>query len=402
MGAAALVKDNPLIGLMRRWGDVVLPTVAPPAAAVTDLPGTGVGPATDFGGDHSPAPVAPGGSWHPEPPPGAHARVVAWRSPTSWLAAVHHDVTTQRGEAIRRRHHQIAVWKVLRVAREDATAADHRTGRNVSTAHATVAARAGLSETAVGRARAVLRDLGFSVTVVEGRYLTTAEREAARQHHGGEQRRCASVRDLTMPRHHFRGPRTCGPTDYLPRRGSGPLSVQGSSGSPTRALRARGAATRPKDATKKPRSTAPRPSLGLQRLAAALNQRLPWLAHGRHIGALCAALTAAGVDETWTAHDVLEVLDRRNHDQGLYALPPRAQQDPIALLVHQLRQALTTTAETPPQRRRREAAAREAARQTRDAEASRARDHAASADTVRAHTSAIRTTLRTRRRNNTP
>ena len=80
--------------------------------------------------------------------------------------------------------------------------------------------------------------------------------------------------------------------------------------------------------------------MAVQRLAGRLAQRLPWLARG-HIGALCHTLSTLGLDDTgWTAQDVLDLLDRRNAEHGLYSVPSSSQRDPLALLAHQLRAAL--------------------------------------------------------------
>ena len=91
--------------------------------------------------------------------------------------------------------------------------------------------------------------------------------------------------------------------------------------------------------------------MAVQRLAGRLAQRLPWLARG-HIGALCHTLSTLGLDDTgWTAQDVLDLLDRRNAEHGLYSVPSSSQREPLALLAHQLRAALVDVDEPPRQRR---------------------------------------------------
>lgn len=52
-------------------------------------------------------------------------------------------------------------------------------------------------------------------------------------------------------------------------------------------------------------------------------------------------------DTTWTAGDVLEALEKRNHSRGLFALPITQQRDPLALLAHQLHQ-INAGMTTPP------------------------------------------------------
>ena len=76
----------------------------------------------------------------------------------------------------------------------------------------------------------------------------------------------------------------------------------------------------------------------MQRLAAGLAARLQWLARG-HIGSLCRTLTVLGLDDTgWSAHDVIDMLDRRNVQLGLYSLTGGSQRDPLALFAHLIQQ----------------------------------------------------------------
>lgn len=91
---------------------------------------------------------------------------------------------------------------VLRVADCDASYADVKTGRELRTAHETVAQELDLTRDTVKHARRILTRLGFMRTVLEGRYLTTAERQQARATHGGTQHRIASTRALTVPHEH--------------------------------------------------------------------------------------------------------------------------------------------------------------------------------------------------------
>jgi hypothetical protein len=273
---------------------------------------------------------------------------------------------------------------VLLVAGRDAEHADHRTGRGVATAHETVAELLDTSKSTVRRARSVIEALGFAVTVVAGRYLTTAERDAARAHHGGQQVRCASVRALTIPR-------ACTyRREHLPLRGQSGSVTSRAKHSP------RGAHARPGT----PAATKPHPPrpLAVQRLAARLVQRLPWLAHG-HIGGLCDVLTSLGLDATgWTAQDVIERLDARNRDRGLYSIAPGRQRNPLGLLRSQLQDALSGVVEPPQQRRAREAQERAEARQAARAAYNRARQAAVAPEAAHRHAAAIRTALRATRR----
>lgn len=302
----------------------------------------------------APVPARRGGSWRPSsttPPP------AIWSGAANWLSSLQAVLTTPAGEAVRRR------WRVrpetlLDVAAEDARAADSRTGRHVTTAHETVAALLGCSVATVRRARQLMEALGHAQTVVCGRYLTAEERAVARAVHGGHQRRMASERALTVPRDQQ--------NEHLPRRGEVPACPQLRSGLPKRAQ------AHPWDGSQKRRRTKTHQSrpLTVQQLAADLARRLPWLARG-HIGTLCDALVALGLDsDGWTARDVIDHLDADNVATGRYQLAPTTQRNPVGLFIVQVQRALAG-AEPPVPRRRREAEAR-AAQRAADAEAAAA------------------------------
>jgi len=231
--------------------------------------------------------------------------------------------------------------------------------------------------------------LGFACTVVPGRYLTTQERAAARAHHGGDQRRMASERALVVPRHVS--------NVHLPPWGCFNSHLPTRSDLPKRASARSGAASRQPRTTKSPKRCQPRPTIAVQRLAAALAARLPWLARG-HIGSLCRTLTVLGLDDTrWSASDVIDMLDRRNVQLGLYSLTGGSQRDPLALFAHQVRAALVDVNEPPRLRRGREAAeraaARAAARAEREAEDAR-REAERNDPAVQARIAAIKAQMR--------
>lgn len=140
-------------------------------------------------------------SWAPETPSGAYAGLPCWRSREQWLKALSRALCTDAG----RRHlatKKLGRATVLRVAACDASYAEVATGRELRTAHETVAQTLDLSRDTVKRARWVITRLGFMHTVLEGRYLTTAERAQARAVHGCTQLRIASTRALTVPHEH--------------------------------------------------------------------------------------------------------------------------------------------------------------------------------------------------------
>ncbi len=296
-----------------------------------------------------------GQAWRAPVREGSHAALPCWTSAKQWLHNVQAHLESPEGEA-QRAAAKVHASTLLLVAAHDAGSADALTGRGVATSHRTVAAAIGCSERQVQRARTLLITMGFSAVVERGRYLTAEERQAARDHHGHRQLRMASERALVNPHRQS--------NVHLPRRGDlgGTLTLR--SNSPRRAQARAQATTRTND----------RPSLALQRLAAGLVQRLPWL--GRtHMGNVCSALAAAGVNpDLTTANDLVEILNRHHQRLGLASLAADAQQRPLGLLVHQLRAALPHVDEMPSQVTARQRALARLEREQR-LEAASSRDH---------------------------
>ena len=174
---------------------------------------------------------------------------------------------------------------LMAVARADAAAADHATGRWVATANATVARLTGLCERTVQYARATLVHLGLCRVVATGRYLTADERRTAARTHGGRQMRAASTRVLTM---------SCAIVCALPRRGHHYRKVKFLDGHQRTRRRVR----RPATPEKKP--------LWLQKLAA-----------------------------------LLDAMNRRNRRLGLDVPCADDQHNPLGLFIHQARDTLT-------------------------------------------------------------
>ena len=250
---------------------------------------------------------------------GSYSRLPAWSDRARWLAQVAAVVATGEGEAARASAH-VAVDTLLRVAAADAASADQRTGRNVATAHDTVAALLGMSAKTVQRARTLLERLGLAVTVWAGRYLTVAERAAARRRHGQAQLRAASTRALISPKHAA----ALVPVEnvQLPRRGHPTSTPRPPENSSTRLT-----------ARRKPASMPPIP-VGVQKLAAQLAQRMPWLARDRHIGALARLLHRhrLDVDAGWSAERLLHVLEQHNWTTGQSVPDPARQHNPLGYL----------------------------------------------------------------------
>lgn len=247
--------------------------------------------------------------------------IPCWRSRDAWLLAV--SLASHGPRAAKIMARRVSRRALMAVARADAAAADHATGRWVATANATVARITGLCERTVQYARATLAHLGLCRIVATGRYLTTAERRTATATHGGRQVRAASTRVLTMPR-----TIVCA----LPGKGHHYRKVQFLDGTQRTRRRVR----RPATPEEKP--------LWLQKLAAHLDQHLPWLVRNHHIGRLCQALTALGIDEHWQSADLdalLDAMNRRNRHLGLDMPCPDDQHNPLGLFIHQARDTLT-------------------------------------------------------------
>lgn len=276
-----------------------------------------------------------GQSWKPAPEPGAQSKTPAWTSADQWIEALTLVLDTPDGEQIRRTV-SIKTATLLDVAAVEACVADSRTGRDVATAHATVAKLVGCSVATVRRARKALELLEMAATVMQGRYLTTSERAEAHAHHGGRQRRIASLRALSIPQYVADIIRN----EHLPRRGK--QSVNHTF----------------KKITEKPRtrlgkkSTTKKAGLSTQKLAAKLVVRLPQLGR-HHIGRLCQALKRLGLDdEGWTATDIIDALTHKNRRQGLMSIPASRQRHPVRLFEHECRQAGLDKIAVPPKKRR--------------------------------------------------
>lgn len=331
------------------------------------------------------------GSWHPPVAPGAYAAHPAWRTRDQWLVAVVVALASTDGQAVLRRIH-ILPATVQRIARADSLSADTLTGRGVATSHETVAARTAVSVSTVRRARKVLEALGFEVVVLPGRYMTREEREQAALHHGGRQIKFASVRSLVVPRTWAHVEH-----EHLPRRGSVSSSSHVSEWLPKRERkRSRsGAATRPKTSTKRDGRGRTRP-MEVQRLAARLTQRLPWLAQG-HIGRLCDLLEDLGLDETtWTAQDILTALENDSTASGLFVPAARDQRNPLGLLRIRLQRAVLPLP-SPVKRRQAEKARREQERVAWLAEREAAQARKAPKEAIRAARARVREALRVQR-----
>ncbi|MFC4245079.1 hypothetical protein ACFOYW_17055 [Gryllotalpicola reticulitermitis] len=295
--------------------------------------------------------------------------------PEAWLVALEAALAQPAVERLRRSRRMSSRELILACARELAAAADFRTGRNVAVSRATIAEAIKCAPGTVKEILQFLTRIGFQLVVCRGaNRLTLEQLTEARELGGTAQRAVASTRFLTIPRWARQLLRVAPAVDAapLPSREKVKQQVAVKEFPPTRAARAE-AASRPQLRRMKGRSVrrarSPRP-MGLQQLAAQLASRMPWLARGVHIGALCDALARAGIrPEAWTAAALLDLVNQHLRSQNVTVAEPETQRDPVAYFAWMLRAAVDVDAETPVERQRRQAI--EAAERRRQEAASR-------------------------------
>lgn len=314
-------------------------------------------------------------SWGLTPAPGAYSRLVAWRSGADWFDALMDCLATIEGDAARRRR-RVSVRRVLAVARAYWTYADQDTGRGVTVSHGRVGRQLGICTKTVQRATRILEELGFAVTLIEGRYLDTTQRQEAFAQHGRAQLRAASTRALIMPK----------PVNvHLPHRGL----VLNNSLLPGMVKNQRASARRT-DAPRPPalnEQKAAKPvshrrswqpwSTQMYRFGQDLAARLPWLTHRRSVASVCAMLDRAGIDPAqWSVTSLIQRINTGIIRVKIARTLDGAQQrDPIAYTAWLIGQTIDPTAPTPAEEAE-IAAARRAQRMTeadaeRQAEAAR-------------------------------
>lgn len=232
----------------------------------------------------------------------------AWHGARDWHRAVQDRIWSDEGVDTLKRLH-VSKEAVTTVAMADAETANARSGGDVATAHQTVARRIGKSKSVIERARRALRELGLAVVVAEGRHLTTPERHQA----GGRQIAAASTRVLITPPGHRRAPRRTS-RDDLPRKGSSKNTPNVTERSPSR-----------------PVDNSPRP-IWAQKLAARIDERMPWLTRHRHIGQLVTGLMRLALPPGLTAQELLTTIDLEGPRE-----PSEPVRDPLAWFLHQVR-----------------------------------------------------------------
>ncbi|MFC9841638.1 Rep protein [Rhodococcus sp. NPDC127530] len=291
--------------------------------------------------------------------PGCEATIPVWSGRTEWSRQLRHHIThTITGRAALTAH-SIGIERLMAVAAAHARFADSTTGRGVTASRQLIAHHAGVSLSVVNRARRVLKTLNMGIEVERGRTLRTHEYMAAELHHGGQQHQAASVWALSSPKHivdatppppqrpprprrtratrRLESHRTTRPqqpnpaatTSHPQATGADTLSPSTYVPSHNLSLRSTHQRAHARHHTSTPQ---PRP-IHVQRAAATLIARAPGLTAHRHIGHLCDAIKAAGIDTThWTGHDIAQALDRDTVQRGWTWPTADRISSPVALL----------------------------------------------------------------------
>lgn len=316
---------------------------------------------------------------------------VVWQTRDGWLTSVAVELGCAQGlQACRKRG--LSPRTALFVARACARFADAQTGRGVTASNRTLgriaAELAGRAKEfchdVVGKARAVLAELGCAVEVAQGRYLTADERFQSAVHHDGVQLRAASTWALVSPRRwHTKS--------YLPRRGPTGSSTPRSSKSPKHARkRAKAPSGRSQRGKEQRRSRA------AHIVTAQLVAGAPSLDTGRHLGALVDVVAEFVDCHRWTGRDLIATLNQDARDNPRDW--PSTIHNAASFLHHRLSRLAHVLAGPAPSEvaaQHRERVAEEQRR--RAAEAAAAHERKASGEQVAKHMDAIRAELKSKR-----
>jgi hypothetical protein len=246
------------------------------------------------------------------------ARVPVWRSRQAWLDDVQAwAATPQLAQVCHSERVSIAAPTLVAIATAMAEHADHATGRHCAATRATIAAVAGCSPDTVTVAWRVLRAAGWALEAQRGHGSPTTPGCGRRPSIYHLIPACPEPAPVEFP--------------DLPRSGLVSTSSPVGTHSPSAHQRARTENHQPKN--RRPRR-GPRP-LPLQRLAAQLINACHGLSHG-HAGAICDAVSAAGIDpQVWTARQITTALNADMRITG-WTWPDRIQR-PGAFLASRLK-----------------------------------------------------------------
>ncbi|MDV6271525.1 Rep protein [Rhodococcus globerulus] len=327
-----------------------------------------------------------GRSWALPVEPTEQARIPVWTSRREWLRQFRHHINSPAGRALCARR-LIKPDKAYAVAEAHADFAESRTGRGVTAARSTIAARAKVSESAVNRTRRILIDLGMGFEHARGRNLKTIEFLAAEAHHGGQQHRAASTWALSSPQaivvstppiktpkyHSSRaGKRAAKYRTRQSRRSDTVTEFQQPNQVPSATTAAdtlssvsflscevlplgrthqRASARTHQDKNLNCRSKSPRP-IEVQRTAAELITHAPALSPPGHIGAVCDVLIHAGIDHTrWTGRDIARALSFDTKERGWIWPTASSLTSPLGYLKHRIK-GIDWTKKSPSEQRR--------------------------------------------------
>lgn len=256
----------------------------------------------------------------------AAPRAPMWTSRAGWLTALSEWAHSPGfGDARESARVSITAATVLAIAAVMAEHADHATGRHVAVTRATIADRVGCDVRTVTAAWRLLRTAGWAVEAQRGHGSPGTPRIGRRPsvYH------LVPRKGVASPVHGFHLP---------PSRRDRRLTLV-CKDSPSAQKRAEtfnisSKTTASRAPMARPWRTTARP-LTLQRLAADLVSRTHGLDRG-HIGSVCDAITAAGIDpETWTARAITDALNADMRSRG-WSWPDHVAR-PGAFLAHRLR-----------------------------------------------------------------
>lgn len=262
-----------------------------------------------------------------------------WTSRSGWLEGLHRWAHSPAlGQLCAAERVSITAATLLSIAAVMAEHADHATGRHVALTRATIASRAGCDVRTVTTAWRVLRASHWAVEAQRG-HGSPATPSIGRR---------PSVYHLVPRREAHPTPSSAAQDFHLPPSGGlslsspvGKNSPSGRASAPAHHMSQNGCNT---SAARRSRRTTARP-LATQRLAAALVARTHGLDRA-HIGTICDALTAAGIDPTvWTARAITNALNADMRARG-WTWPDHIT-NPGAFLSSRLRRLDWTAPKTP-------------------------------------------------------
>ncbi|GLD02272.1 putative replication protein RepA [Mycobacterium kiyosense] len=263
-------------------------------------------------------------------------RAPMWTSRQGWLDGLQRWAQSPAlGQLCAAERVSITAATLLSIAAVMAEHADHATGRHVAVTRATIASRAGCDVRTVTTAWRVLRTSRWAVEAHRGHGSPGTPSIGRRP----------SVYHLVPRREPRPVNRPVVHDFHLPPSGGLSLSPPVGKNSPSE--RASAPANKIPDPKERPthrRRTKPRP-LAIQRLAAGLVADTHGLSRV-HIGAICDALTTAGIDPTvWTARAITDALNADMRTRG-WTWPDHIT-NPGAFLSSRLRRLSWSPPETP-------------------------------------------------------